>query len=47
MERIRRPVVVIIGVFLVCAALRVFEYAVLRTDQSPIAEAIVHKLGAL
>lgn len=38
------PVVWVIAIFLACCFFRLFEYFILRTDQSVIGEAFVHKL---
>ena len=35
---------IVFGTYFLCYAFRIFEYFVLRTDQTLIGEAIVHKL---
>ena len=35
---------VVLGTYLLCYAFRIFEYFILRTDQTLVGEAIVHKL---
>lgn len=47
MEKAKRgqnAVLTVLLIYLVCYAVRVFEYFVLRTDQTWVGEAIVHKL---
>ncbi len=43
-KKISHPYALCLTVFAVCAAARIFEYYVLRTDQSPVAENFLHKL---
>ena len=40
----RKPVVTVFLIYLLCFAFRVWEYFVLRTDQSFVGEAFIHKL---
>ena len=35
---------IVFGTYILCYVFRIFEYFVLRTDQTLIGEAIVHKL---
>ena len=45
MERLREyPVLSCISIFAVCAGARVFEYFVLRTDETFISENFIHKV---
>lgn len=40
----RKPVVTVFMIYMLCFAFRVWEYFVLRTDQSFVGEAFIHKL---
>lgn len=40
----QKVLLVVLGTYFLCYAFRIFEYFVLRTDQTLIGEAIVHKL---
>lgn len=40
----QRVVLLVLSIYLVCFAFRIFEYFVLRTDRTWVGEAVVHKL---
>ena len=40
----RKPIVIVFSIYLLCFAFRIWEYFVLRTDQTFWGEAFVHKL---
>ncbi|MBP5747973.1 MAG: CPBP family intramembrane metalloprotease [Treponema sp.] len=40
----QRGVLLVLSIYLVCFAFRIFEYFVLRTDRTWVGEAVVHKL---
>jgi len=44
MQKGKRVVSIVLMIYLLCYGFRIFEYFVLRTDQTVIGEAIVHKL---
>lgn len=43
-NRKRRPLILVITIYCICFLFRAFEYFVLRTDQTVLGEAVVHKL---
>lgn len=48
MREVKKPVAIVLLIYFVCCVFRVFEYMIMRTDQTVIGEAFVHKvLGIL
>lgn len=43
-NRKNRPFIIVITIYCICFLFRAFEYFVLRTDQTVLGEAVVHKL---
>lgn len=46
-RKITAPVFFVLAIYLVCLALRIFEYFVLRTDATVLGENIFHKLAGI